>query len=106
VKQQQAAIRLGGKAAIRLGGKFVRHMLPPVIKPMHSLWNEVIGFFFLCFAAIFGFRTYSYYKIYTQAVAADSASHMMRVIVTGFFALVMATFGISSFLKARRISRS
>jgi hypothetical protein len=30
----------------------------------------------------------------------------MRVIITGFFALVMATFGISSFLKARRISRS
>jgi hypothetical protein len=94
------------QAAIRLGGKFVRHIIPAVIKPMHSLWNEVIGFFFLVFGAIFGFRTYSYYKIYTQAVAADAASHLMRVIVTGFFALVMAAFGVSSFLKARRISRS
>jgi uncharacterized membrane protein len=106
VKRHQAAIRLGGKAAIRLGGKFAKHVVPKVIKPMHSLWNEVIGFFFLCFAAIFGFRTITYYKIYTQAVAADAATHMVRVIVTGFFALVMAAFGISSFLKARRISRS
>lgn len=94
------------RQAIRLGGKFVKHMLPAVIKPMHSLWNEVIGFFFLCFGAVFGLRTFSYYKIYTHAVPAEALTHLVRVIVTGFFALLMATFGISSFLKARRISRS
>lgn len=94
------------RQAIRHGGKFVKHVIPKVIKPMHSLWNEVIGFFFLCFAAIFGFRTFSYYKIYTHAAPADALAHLVRVLVTGFFALVMATFGISAFLKARRISRS
>jgi len=73
---------------------------------MHSLWNEVIGFFFLVFGAIFGFRTFTYYKIYMHAAPSDAFAHMVRVLVTGFFALMMAAFGVSSFLKARRISRS
>ncbi len=94
------------RQAIRHGGKFIKHMIPAVVKPMHSLWNEVIGFFFLCFAAIFGFRTISYYKIYMQAPPAEAFSHLMRVVVTGVVGLVMAAFGISAFLKARKISRS
>jgi hypothetical protein len=94
------------RQAIRHGGKFLKHMVPAVIKPMHSLWNEVIGFFFLCFAAVFAFRTYSYYKSYMQAPPAAAFNELIRVVVTAFFVLVMAAFGISAFLRARRISRS
>jgi hypothetical protein len=94
------------RQAIRHGGKFIKHMVPAIVKPMHSLWNEVIGFFFLVFASVFCFRAISYYKIYTQAPPAEALSHLLRVVLTGVVGLVMAAFGISSFLKARRISRS
>jgi Ca2+/Na+ antiporter len=94
------------RVAIRHGGKFIKHVVPAVIKPIHSLWNEVIGFFFLCFAAVFGFRTYSYYRSYVQAPPGAAFNELMRVVVTAFFGVVMAVFGISSFLRARRISRS
>jgi hypothetical protein len=94
------------RQAIRHGGSFFKHVIPAIIKPMHALWNEVVGFFFLCFAAIFGFRTAAYYRSYVQAPAAAAPGELMRVVVAGFFGLVMAWFGVSSFLRARKISRS
>ena len=77
-------------------GKFVKYVLPAAIKPVHSLWHEVLGFIFL-------------------AVAALGISYVIRKFATlGFVRLVIiiplivvtAVYGISSFLKARRISRS
>ncbi|HEX3744724.1 MAG TPA: hypothetical protein VHW09_12365 [Bryobacteraceae bacterium] len=94
------------RQAIRHSGKFIKHVAPAVIKPIHSLWNQVIGFFFLCFGVVFGFRTFSYYKIYTHSPASEAAGDMVRVVVTAFFAVLMTCFGVSAFLKARRISRS
>jgi len=94
------------KQAIRHSGKFLQHMVPAVIKPLHSLWNEVVGFFFLVFATVFGFRTFSYYRSYVHAPPAAQGSELIRVIVTALFGLMMAYFGITSFLKARKISRS
>jgi uncharacterized membrane protein len=94
------------RQAIRHSGKFLKHIVPAVVKPMHSLWNEVIGFFFLCFAVFFGFRVFHYYTQYTEAPPAMAASEFMRVVITAFFAVVFVCFGVSSFLKARRISRS
>jgi hypothetical protein len=86
------------RKAIRHGGSFLKHIIPAVVKPMHALWNEVIGFFFLCFALFFGIRTYTYFR--------SSNGDLMRVVMTGFFVLVFACFGISSFRRARKISRS
>ena len=94
------------RQAIRQGGKFIRHVVPAIAKPIHSLWNEVIGFFFLCFAGIFAIRAVSYYRSYRHAPPDQAFGDLMRVILTVFFALVMASFGISAFMKARRISRS
>ena len=94
------------RVAIRHGGSFLKHVVPAIVKPLHSLWNEVVGFFFLCFAGVFGIRTFTYFKKYTQAPPADASSELVRVVLTGFFGVVMAYFGISSFLRARKISRS
>jgi hypothetical protein len=94
------------RQAVRHGRKLIKHVVPAIVKPVHSLWNEVIGFFFLCFATVFAFRTISYYRIYAQAPPAAALGEFVRVIVTAFFALVMAGFGISAFLRARKISRS
>jgi hypothetical protein len=94
------------RQAIRHGGKFVKHVVPAIIKPIHSLWNEVVGFFFLCFAAGFGLWTIRYYRMYSQAPPALASEFFMKVVLTGLVGLLMAWLGISSFLKARRISRS
>ena len=94
------------RQTIRHGGKFIKHMVPAVVKPMHSLWNEVIGFFFLCFAAAFGLWTFRYYRQYLQAPPAAASDFFVKVIATALVGLMMAAFGVSSFLKARRISRS
>lgn len=94
------------RQAIRHGGTFIKHMIPAIIKPLHSLFNEIVGFFFLCFAAVFAFRTYSYYRSYMQAPPAAALEELTRVVVTAFFAVLMGWFGISSFLRARKISRS
>jgi hypothetical protein len=94
------------RQAIRHGGKFVKHMIPAVVKPIHSLWNEVIGFFFLCFAAVFALRAVSYYRTFAHAPGSEAFGDLVRVVLTVFFGVVMAVFGISSFRKARKISRS
>jgi hypothetical protein len=92
--------------ALRQPGTFLKHIVPGIIKPLHALWNEVIGFLFLCFAAVFGFRTASYIRQYQHASAAEAPGQFMRIMMAGFCGLILAYFGISSFLKARKISRS
>ncbi len=76
-------------------------MLPAAIRPARTLWNEMIGFLFLVFAAAAG-----YYCVRAALDTKGDPGNIIRVILSGVFAIVMAFYGISSFLKARRISRS
>lgn len=78
------------------GRAFLQHVIPAVLKPAHILWNEVIGFLFLCLAIIFGFNGVHAYLHH------EGAKLLLAVPIT----LIMAWFGLSSFLKARKISRS
>ena len=93
------------RKAIRHGGSFLKHMIPAIVKPLHSLWNEVIGFFFLSFAVIFGIKTGAYVRTYLRAVH-PTTDEFFHVLLGASVALMMACFGISSFLRARKISRS
>ena len=34
------------------------HVIPGIIKPLHILWNEMIGFVFICIAIIATPRVY------------------------------------------------
>ncbi len=81
---------------LRHGRQFLHHVVPAVVKPARTLWNEVIGFLFLCLAIIFG----------AAGVRAYWAHESFKVFLSAFTTLVMAWFGLSSFLRARRISRS
>jgi hypothetical protein len=81
--------------------QFVNHVVPGVIRPLHVLWNEIIGFFFLAFAAWFGFATFRSVRNLHQP-----GGGMLMVVVSGSAALIMLYFGVTSFLKARKISRS
>jgi len=66
------------------------------MKPARTLWNEVIGFLFLCLAIIFGFN----------GVRAYLADEPAKLFLAAPLTLIMGWFGISSFLRARKISRS
>ncbi len=81
--------------------KFLSHVMPGVIRPLRVLWNEIIGFIFVVLAvwavpsAIRNVRQFE-----------GDAESFFRVVLSFSFAGLMAYFGIASFLRARRISRS
>jgi hypothetical protein len=73
---------------------FVGHVMPSIIRPIHVLWNEVIGFVFIVLAVVFGYR-----------VIRGKESMGLQLVGT-IFVLLIAWYGISSFWKARKISKS
>ncbi|HYW41757.1 MAG TPA: hypothetical protein VE959_02795 [Bryobacteraceae bacterium] len=95
-----------GRFAVRHGREFARHVVPAVVKPARTLWNEFIAFLFCVFAAIFGFRTWRLAMDYTAAAPTEQFGAILRLVAAGFCTLLMLGFGISSFLRARKISRS
>ncbi len=91
------------RVTARHAGQFVKHVVPAVIKPARVLWNEVIGFLFLCMGVIFGSKSVSLYLDYAKAPSVENAGRLV-LMVAG--TLLMLYFGITSFLRARKISRS
>jgi hypothetical protein len=81
-----------------LVGKFLRHVLPGLVRPLHVLWNEIIGFIFLVLAAFILFGT-------IRRPHDDPGSFVIMLFGIAF-GLVMVWFGVSSFRRARKISRS
>ncbi len=102
-KARTAATSAGAKSqaaqfapVARRSGQFVKHVLPAVIKPMHSLWHEILGFTFLVFAAI------GLWKIWRHT----GPMPPVQLAIVVVFVVVMAAYGISSIRKSRRITRS
>ena len=85
----------------RLISQFLSHVLPGIIRPLHALWNEVIGFLFIVFAVVAGF-----YVIRALRGFEGDIEGLFRIVLPALFGLVMGYFGVSSFLRARKISRS
>jgi hypothetical protein len=79
---------------------FARHTLPVAMRPARILWHQMIGFLFFVLA-IYPAR-FEYKAI--QNFKGDGES-WTRVIMAGVFIVVMLVYAITSFLKARRISR-
>ncbi len=75
--------------------------MPGVIRPLHILWNELIGFFFAVFAlailASFAKGVYDF---------KGDQSSLFRLILMGVAFLVMAAYGLQSYFKARKIGKS
>lgn len=82
--------------------QFVSHVMPGVLKPLRVLWNEIIGFFFIVFGVWFAGSAIRGYQKMDQATDGG----LLRVIAPGIGALVMLGYGLYSFLRARKISRS
>lgn len=81
--------------------KFLQHVVPGVIKPLRVLWNEIIGFVFLCLAVWAVPSAYRHIRDFD-----GQGESIFRVILSSLFAALMIGFGVSSFIRARRISRS
>ena len=75
----------------------MQHVLPGVARPLHILWNQIIGFLFLVLAAV---------PVPSAIRSYQDPNGLPRLMMSVLFILLMATFGISSFLKARKIARS
>lgn len=80
----------------RTSGRFVRHVVPAAVKPLHSLWHQLLGFMFLMFAGL------GAWKVWRNEGKIDPALFIVAII----FIVVMALYGISSIRKSQRISRS
>lgn len=91
MKVKQSAVQQG----VKQGRLLVKHLLPAVRKPIHSLWNEVIGFLFICIAILCGFGTY-------RNVHKHPGALYLAIVAIP----VLLWFGIDAFLRARKISRS
>jgi len=81
--------------------KFIQHVWPNVVRPLHALWHAVIGFLFLIFAVVAAF-----YVVRAVRAFEGDMEGLFRIVMPGLFGLVMGYFGISSFWRARKISRS
>jgi hypothetical protein len=81
--------------------QFMSHVVPGVIRPLRVLWNEIIGFLFIVLAV---WATPS--AIRTLREYDGQNGTLFRALLTFFFAGLMAYFGITSFLRARKISKS
>ncbi|MBZ5623886.1 MAG: hypothetical protein LAQ69_35060 [Acidobacteriia bacterium] len=90
----------------RHGREFVRHVIPAVAKPARTLWNDFIAFLFCCLAVIFGFQTVRFARTYANAAPENAMGDLFRLSIAGFCTFVMLWYGVSSFLRARKISRS
>ena len=89
------------RSLVRDSVLFARHVIPAAVRPARTLWNEMIGFLFGVFAVGMGF-----YCVDGMIHFKGDAGSVFRILLSGIFAAVMAFYGISSFVKARRISRS
>lgn len=84
-----------------IGRKFLTHVIPGVIRPLRILWNEIIGFVFICFGVIATPRAIREVLAFT-----GEPDQLGRIALFAFFIITMYGFGINSFLRARKIKKS
>ena len=89
---------------VKLAKQFFGHVLPGVMRPLRILWNEIIGFLFLVIAIWFSPTLIRNFRELSKPDT--TATHVFGVLVATVFVLVLAYYGISSFWRARKISRS
>jgi hypothetical protein len=85
----------------RLVKQFLHHVLPGVMRPLRILWNQLVGFVFLIFAILAGSRVIRTWNSFNQNQNAG-----FELTLSAIFFIIMASFGVGSFLRARRIDRS
>lgn len=83
------------------GRRFLGFVVPAVLKQARTLWHEIIGFVFVSMAVVFvinGLRAIRQFD--------GSPSAIFRLTLLALGVALLGGYGISSFLRARKISRS
>jgi uncharacterized membrane protein YcjF (UPF0283 family) len=80
--------------------KFAQHVVPHVVRPARIIWNQIIGALFVLIAASVLFKSYQFI-----AKLGSEPENGARLLFTLPFGLLLLYFGITSFLRARRLSR-
>lgn len=80
---------------------FFRTVVPGILKPLRTLWNEMMAFAFFAGAVLFGSAAYR-----EHLKVEDGKSSVWLVLLPGFACAVFLLFGIQSYVKARRIAKS
>jgi hypothetical protein len=84
-----------------VGRKFVAHVLPGVLRPLRILWNEIIGFLFICIAII------ATPRLYREAMGfSGEPDQFGRIVLELLFVVPMFALGLASFWRARKIKKS
>ncbi|MGO9258670.1 MAG: hypothetical protein ACLQU1_20470 [Bryobacteraceae bacterium] len=94
------------RQAVRSGRQFIKHVVPAVVKPTRVLWNELIGFIFMVFAIFFAVKTVRLLIDYSKHPPTDAAMPVVNLCIAAIPTLGAAWFAVTSFLRARKISRS
>lgn len=87
-------------ALLNLAKKFLAAVLPGIIRPLHSLWNEVLGFLFFLLAVMMVRPVWMGWKELDQG-----PEHLLRFLLSAFMFSILLGFAIHAFWKARKISR-
>ena len=90
-----------GARVYQHGRRFLGFVVPAVLKPARTLWHEILGFIFIAMAIAFvlsGFRAIRQFD--------GSAGAVARLAMLAIGVCLLGGYGISSFLRARKISRS
>ena len=94
------AIRTARSVKFSHAQKFAQHVVPEVVRPARIIWNQAIGGIFILFAVMFFGNAVRYFDGKTGII-----NNPVGLGFSLFLGLIMAIFGVSSFLKARRIGR-
>ena len=93
------AVRLAKHAAQHVNAdnarRFTHHVVPEVTRPARIVWNQAIGFLFFVLAVPAAVKGVQFYR---------ENRGVGYLAISVIFVVVMLSFGISSFLKARRIA--
>ncbi len=81
--------------------RFFQTVLPGIIKPLHVLWNELIGFFFGVFALFVGVAL-----VRDVLSFKGDSEGLFRIVLLGIAFVVMGAYALQSYFKARKIGRS
>lgn len=87
--------------SVARGRQFLQHVLPGVIRPLRVLWNQIIGFVFVVLAIWAAPGSYRIYREFN-----GDLETLFKLLLSASFVLLMGGFGLYSFWRARKASRS
>jgi hypothetical protein len=95
----QDAAKLAKHANVANAKRFAKHVVPEVVRPARVVWNQAIGALFIVLAIPAGLKALQAYR----DLPSDPKSGFGLALSCIFF-VVMLSFGVASFLKARKIA--